>query len=193
MGFELLWKWLVLKHSSFWHPNCLCWAGCSKIGSPPHIMLLMLRGVCVSHNRLGEETPVTQEYWKRSWADLKVKISEYYQRRRKVVIAARHGTHCSLWLCWHFSAMQWWQRSQQHRLHSAHATSVSGKHWSFGSRFSDLHSMHPQSRLLLHWGCGVPSWGMISCWTLEAVGPCRSWLLCLIPSLSFLLLPQHQP
>lgn len=179
MGFELLWKWLVLKHSSSWHPNCLCWVGCWKIGSSPHIMLLMLHGVCVSHNRLKEETPLTQESWKWSWADLKAKISEYYQRRRKVFIAARRGTHCSLCFCWHFSAMQWWQQSQQYRLHSAHATRVSGKHWSSGSRSRDLHSTHAQSRLLLY--CGVPSWGVISCWTLEAVHSCRSWLLCLSP------------
>lgn len=24
-GSELLQKWLVVKHGSFWHPNCLCW------------------------------------------------------------------------------------------------------------------------------------------------------------------------
>ncbi|KAK4809953.1 hypothetical protein QYF61_002910 [Mycteria americana] len=39
-GYELLWKWLVLKHSSSWHPDCQCWAGCSKGGSPLHIMQL---------------------------------------------------------------------------------------------------------------------------------------------------------
>ncbi|KAK4825601.1 hypothetical protein QYF61_001281, partial [Mycteria americana] len=44
-GFQLLWKWLVLKHSSSWHRGCRCWAGCSKGGSPLHIMQLMLCGV----------------------------------------------------------------------------------------------------------------------------------------------------
>ncbi|KAK4830543.1 hypothetical protein QYF61_011681 [Mycteria americana] len=44
-GFELLQKWLALKHSSSWHPDCRCWAGCSKGGSPLHIMQLVLRGV----------------------------------------------------------------------------------------------------------------------------------------------------
>lgn len=29
-GSKLLWKWLVLKHISFWNPDCLCWAGCSE-------------------------------------------------------------------------------------------------------------------------------------------------------------------
>ncbi|KAK4829633.1 hypothetical protein QYF61_005844 [Mycteria americana] len=48
-GFELLSKWLVLKHSSSWHPDCQCWAGCSKGRSPLHIMQLMLRGVSGLH------------------------------------------------------------------------------------------------------------------------------------------------
>ncbi|KAK4830717.1 hypothetical protein QYF61_013167 [Mycteria americana] len=43
-GFELLQKCLVLKHSSSWHPDCWCWAGCSKGESPLHTMQLMLRG-----------------------------------------------------------------------------------------------------------------------------------------------------
>ncbi|KAK4821755.1 LOW QUALITY PROTEIN: hypothetical protein QYF61_000816 [Mycteria americana] len=46
--FEVLRKWLVLKHSSSWHPDCWCWAGCSKGGSPLHIMQLMLLG-CTDH------------------------------------------------------------------------------------------------------------------------------------------------
>jgi len=37
-AFKLLWKWSVLKNSSSWHPDCLCWDGCSRAGSPPHIM-----------------------------------------------------------------------------------------------------------------------------------------------------------
>ncbi|KAK4826725.1 hypothetical protein QYF61_010978 [Mycteria americana] len=48
-GFELLRKWLVLKHSSCWHPDYWCWAGCSKAWSPVHIMHLMLRGVSGLH------------------------------------------------------------------------------------------------------------------------------------------------
>ncbi|KAK4828886.1 LOW QUALITY PROTEIN: hypothetical protein QYF61_001444 [Mycteria americana] len=44
-GFELLHKWLVLKHISSWHSDCWCWAGCSKAGSPLHLMQLMLRGI----------------------------------------------------------------------------------------------------------------------------------------------------
>jgi len=31
-GFRLLQKWLVLKNSFSWHPNCLCRAGFSRQG-----------------------------------------------------------------------------------------------------------------------------------------------------------------
>lgn len=59
-------KWLVLKHGSSWHPNCLCWAGCSKGGSPLHIMQLMVCGVSGlhwSHNKLEKQIPVTKASW----------------------------------------------------------------------------------------------------------------------------------
>ena len=50
----------ILKHNSFWHPDCLCWAGCS----PPHIMQLMQHGVNGSHwshSGLGLGIPVILE------------------------------------------------------------------------------------------------------------------------------------
>ena len=35
-GFELLQKWLVLKHSCSWHPDCQCWMFKGKIPSTHH-------------------------------------------------------------------------------------------------------------------------------------------------------------
>ncbi|KAK4831072.1 hypothetical protein QYF61_015270 [Mycteria americana] len=35
-GFELLRKWLVLKHSSFWHPDCRCWMFKGRVPSAHH-------------------------------------------------------------------------------------------------------------------------------------------------------------
>lgn len=43
-GFELLQKGWAPRHSSSWHPDSWCWAGCSKGKSLPHIMPLMTHG-----------------------------------------------------------------------------------------------------------------------------------------------------
>lgn len=84
--FELLQKWFAPKHSSSWHPDWQCWAGCSKGNSLTHVMPLILHGVSGllwPPSELKQETAIAQRSWKLSWTGPKVKILDYYQERRK--------------------------------------------------------------------------------------------------------------
>lgn len=74
-GLELLWKWLVLKHNSSWHLDCLCWMF-------KQLKLHGLSGLHWSCNKLwwgNPSHPGILEFI-RDWP--KGKDLEYHQRRR---------------------------------------------------------------------------------------------------------------
>lgn len=83
--FRLLQKWLALKYSYSWHPDCDCWAGDAREKSLPHLMPCGEIGSCWLHSKLNQEIPITLGSWKSSLTGPKVKILNYHhhQRRRR--------------------------------------------------------------------------------------------------------------
>lgn len=95
---ELLQKWLVVKHSSFWHPTCLCLVWCSEGGScPPYIVQLMVRGVNGSHGSVSKRESQSSRKLRSDYGlAQRLKISTHHQKRRLHMLKR---LHCII-KCW---------------------------------------------------------------------------------------------